>query len=151
MTEADLYDNVVSSLEKVVNDFRKEHMPDAEYVNWDAHAQLTELPQADCVGLAGVGLSEDDPKSYEIALGVAVSTWDDPGLYRLRKLMSKLRACFIPETRIQVYDHETAEPNCFMVCVVPLGIMPVGKAETRSVQAMEVRLLLDPGAASSLR
>ena len=151
MAPEDLYDNVVASLIRFVQDFREEWMPDADYVNFDAHAQLNELPQKDIIGMAGVGFSEDDPSRYEIMCGISVSTWGDPNLARLTKMISKLRGRLIPGTALTVYDHDTAAPDAHMVTITPLAIMPVGQAETRTVQSIEIHLLLDPSAGSSLR
>lgn len=59
MSSPKIYAAVTLSLTKLVEEFRQAQMPDAAYVNWDAHAQIGELPQQDAIGLAGVGLAED--------------------------------------------------------------------------------------------
>lgn len=146
MNQADAYAAVVLSLTRFVEDFRKAEMASAEYVNWDAHAQIAELPQKDAIGLAGVGLAEDAPGSYEVAAAIALSTWDDKNLIRLTKLVSKLFGSLPVQARIPVYDPATAAETSFMVVANPRSVSPVGKAETRSVQALEFRLLLSPAA-----
>jgi hypothetical protein len=151
MNEADLYNNVVVSITRVIEQFRLAEMPNSQYINWDAHAQINELPARDVIGLAGVGMAEDEPKNYSIVCGIAIATYEDPHLSRLTKLISKLRAKFANQARITVYDHGAAVPDSFMVAALPLAIMPVGNTESRSMQAIEVHLILDPGAASSLR
>lgn len=148
MTQEDLYDNVVVSLIRFVEDFRKEFMADADYVEWDGHAELSELPKKDVIGMAGCGLAEDQPGLYEVVFGVQVSTWGDPNLGRLRKLVSRLRGRLVPETRITVYNHDTAAEDSWLVTATPLAVLPVARAETRAIQAVEVRALLSPAAAS---
>lgn len=151
----DLYEAAVLSLARKVEDFRLVQMPDAQSVNWDYHANISELPESDVIGLAGVGLAEDDPKHYEVIFGVMVSCYKDEGGARLTRLMSLLRAAFLPETRIQVYirsgDGLSALPACGMVTALPLAVLPPSKAEVRVIQALECRALLDPGASSPLR
>jgi hypothetical protein len=146
-----LYDNVVASLGRVVELFREVEMPTADYVNWDAHASIGELPSNDLIGLAGVGFTEGESGHYEVVCGIAVSTWDDPNLARLTDLVSQVFGLFPPTTSVPVYDHSTGDVWSFMVVTTPRAVTPVGRAETRPVQAVEIRLLLDPGAGSSLQ
>lgn len=130
-------------------------MPDADYINWDYHANINELPEKDIIGMAGAGLAEDDPKHYEIIFGVMISCYQDEGGARLTRLMSELRAWYLPETRIQVYvrslDGLQAVPATWMVMTLPLAVLPASKAEVRVIRALECRALLDPGASSPLR
>lgn len=146
MSRSKIYAAVTLSLVKLVDDFRKAEMPTAEYVNWDAHAQIGELPQKDAIGLAGVGLAEDTPGHYEVAAAVAISTWDDKNLIRLTKLVSDFFDMLPIEGQVPVFNPDDGDRMSFMVVAGPRSVSPVGKAETRSVQAMEFRLLLSPAA-----
>jgi len=148
-----LYANVVTSLMKFVEDFRKVEMisPASQYLSWDEHAEIEELPSVDLIGLAGVGLVEEEMGQFEVACGIAVSTKDDPNLTRITQLVSKLRGLFRPGQALVVYDNETAIPQTFMISAPPIAVLPIGRAETRIVQTLEVRLLLHPGAGSALR
>lgn len=155
LTDDNLYESVQMSLTRLVEDFREQHMPEAEHINWDAHANLNELPEADVIGLAGLGLAEDDDKQYEITFGILMSTYNDATLTRLTRLISRFFACVAPQKRIQVYsvspDGETALETSWMVAALPRAVTPVSRAEVRAVQGVEARLLLDPGALSRLR
>lgn len=148
-----LYEDVVNSLARRVEDFRLAHMPNATYINWDAHAEIEELPSGDLIGLAGVGMAEDEAGIYEIVFGVMIGTEQDENLHRLTRCMSRLRALFVPETRMTVYtvsdDGLSAVPDSWMVTKTPMAITPVSRAEVRPVQALEVRALLDPSALAS--
>lgn len=150
-----LYENVVLSLQGYAEAFRLEHMPTAEFVDWDDHANITELPEMDIIGLMGVGMAEDEANIYEIVCGFGISTYQDPGKARLTSLISKLRGRLVPKTAIRVLepsvDGLTAIDKTWMVTALPLAVNPVMKAEVRAVQSIEVRLLLDPGASSPLR
>lgn len=135
--------SIVLSLMRYVEDFRLAQMPDAEHINWDAHAQIAELPQKDAIGLAGVGIAEDTPGMFEVAVGVAISTWDDQNLIRLTSLVSAFYESLPVESSVTIYN---PTPVHKLIVASPRAILPVGKAETRSVQAMEFRMLSSPHA-----
>ena len=151
LTEEQLFESIVLSLTRKVEDFRLANMPSSQYVNWDNHANINELPESDVCGLAGVGMAEDDDDIYSIVFGVAMSTWGDTGGHRLTKLISKMRAQFTKGTRLTVYDPDamTAVPKTWMITVLPLAVTPVQKAEVRAVQSVMVHALLDPSSTSS--
>ena len=149
MNRARLYKNVVSSLQKFVTDFQAERMSDAEYIAWDAHAQIMELPSTDGIGLAGVGLAEEGKNEWEIIFGVAVTTWEDPNLFRMTDLISDLFDRLAPETTVPVVDADTGAVLSWMVLTPPCAITPVGRHEVRAVQAVECRALLNPGSTSA--
>lgn len=151
----ELYENVVISLVKFVKDFQEAEMPGGDYITWDAHAELNDLPEIDLIGINGVGLAEDEARKYDIVFGISIAVFNDEGLARLTKLISKMRARLKAETRIPIYRLSdsglVAEPWSWAVMVLPTAITPVGRAELRPVQSLELRALLDPGAASYLR
>lgn len=153
LSKDEIYESVVLSLTRWVEDFRLEQMPDATYVNWDAHATLNELPPGDLIGLAGVGMAEDEHRKYEITFGVQVATENDPNLHRMTALVSKMFGRVEPSTKLTVYKAENGQavPATWMVAALPRAVTPVLRAEIRAVQAVEAKLILDPGAASSLR
>ena len=155
LTKYNLYSSVVQSLTRFVEEARVELMPSATLINWDGHANVNELPEGDLIGLGGVGMSEDEDRHYEVVFGILASTWDDENLYRLTNLISNLRGRLVPETRLGVFtltpDGLQAVEKSWMVTALPLAVTPVQKAEVRAVQGVECRLLLDPGATSSLR
>jgi hypothetical protein len=155
LTEENLYESVKLSLERFVDDFRVDHFPTATQINWDDHANIQELPEADVIGLAGIGLAEDEHKKYQITFGVLASTWGDKGLVRLTKAVSAMFGRIAPENKIVVYtespDGLSAVPKSWMVTALPRAVTPVQKAEVRAVQGVECHVLLDPGATSYLR
>lgn len=149
MKPEDVYDNVVVSLIKFVQEFIAEHDPTAVYVDWDAHAQISELPKdGTLIGPAGCGLSHEEV-NREVVFGFGISTDQDPNLFRLRRLISKLYGRLQPAMTIPVYDHKTGEVASWMVLKTPVEIMPVTKAELRSVQFVNATALLNPAATSS--
>ena len=155
LNNANLFLSVTQSLARLVTDFAEAEMPGSQVINWDDHANINELPEQDVIGLAGIGLAEDEPKKYSITLGIMISTWNDPGLHRLTTAISKLFGQIAPGTRITVYTLSdnglAADEASWMVTTLPRAALPITKAEVRAIQAVECQLLLDPGATSSLR
>lgn len=146
----DLYNNVVMSLVKFIQDFRGTLSETSEYVDWDAHAQVSELPTENLlIGPAGFGLTEETTGMYEVVFSFGVSTYNDPNLFILRSVTSKLFGKLKVGQTIPIYDADTAEIISSMVIKTPRGITPVSKAEIRSLQFIELVGLLEPYGASS--
>lgn len=154
MTKAELYNNIVQSVIKFIGDFMVDNdltLAD-NYVDWDAHSQIHELPNSKTlVGPAGIGMMHEMDDDIQVVFSVGVCTEDDQNLFRLRSLMSKLYGALAPQTRVTLYDHATSTIATWMVVAPPVSITPVTKAETRSLQFIQVRAMIDPGATSSLR
>jgi hypothetical protein len=152
MTEEQLYENVVLSLVKWVEDFRKTNYGEAKYVDWDAHASISELPTVDVVmGPAGCGMTEESPGEYEVVFSFGVGTYQDENLFTLRKVISQLFGKLTIGMKIPIYDASTAEPVSWMTIASPRSVTPVTRAEVRSLQFVNLTGRLDPGATSSLR
>lgn len=152
MTEDTLYENVVASLIRWIQDHREAHQPGAEYVDWDAHASITELPVTPMVmGPAGCGLTEETPGEYEVVCSFGVATYQDENLFMLRKAISRLFGQLKIGAKIPIYDADTGQVISWMIVSSPRSVTPVTKAEVRSLQFVNLTGRLDPGATSSLR
>lgn len=143
---ADIYTCICNSLIRFGEDFRKANAPDAVYFDWDAHAQISDIPESDVIGPAGIGLANEG-KITQVAFSYGLATVGDTNLFRLREMMSKLYGVLQPEDIVPVYD---TNGNRFSWIVVksPVTIAPVSKSEVRAVQFISVMGLLDPHAAS---
>lgn len=144
---SDLYTCVCNSLIRFGEDFRKANNPGAAFFDWDAHADIAEMPEQDCMGPAGIGLA-DEGKIQQVVFAFGLSTVGDPNLFRLRGSISKLYGLLRPEAKIPVYD-TVGTVHSWMVVKSPLTIAPVSKAEVRSIQFITAMALLDPHATAS--
>jgi hypothetical protein len=145
----DIYSCICSSIIRFGETFRKANaLPSATYFDWDAHAQLSELPENDVVGPAGIGLSNEG-KITQVVFSIGLATVGDANLFRLRKMMSQLYGELQPEMTIPVYD-TTGTRRSWLVVKSPVTIAPVSKSEVRACQFISVMALLDPHASSSL-
>jgi hypothetical protein len=145
---ADLYSCITSSIIRFGEDFRKANNPTADYFDWDAHAQLSDLPQKDVVGPGSIGLANEG-KLTQVIFSYGLATVGDPNLFRLRKLVSQLYGKLQPEMTIPIYDTQGAQ-HSWMVVKSPVTIAPVSKSEIRAIQFISVMALLDPHATSSI-
>ena len=147
MTKSELYDNIISSIIKMTTDFISAEYPQATYCDFDAHSSLTELPDGVLIGPAGCGMSIEE-KGISVVFAIGVATNNDPNLFVLRGLISKLVGLVYPQTRITIYDHDTARAASWMVTKAPQAVTPVSKAELRSLQFVEIHALIDLSATS---
>jgi hypothetical protein len=151
MSHENLYNNIVQSVVKFCEDTRLEFQARPElsdvitFVDWDEHANINELPSGDILGPAGVGMT-DEQGVYEIVMAIGCSTYQDPSLFRLRKMMSLLYGKLKPQSKLTLYDHDTAQPITFMVSTSPVSVTPITKVEARPLQFIELKLLADPRA-----
>lgn len=146
MNHENYYNNICLSIVKFARDFQAAKFSASTYVDWDAHAEVNELPTGDLIGPAGIGLSTEQVNFDYVVFAFGISTIDDPNLFRLRKTMSQLHAKLRPMTKIPIYDADTAQVISWMVVKTPLSISPVSKAELRAVQFINVMALIGPDA-----
>lgn len=123
--------------------------PGLQFVDWDAHSELHELPSGDLLGPAGVAMT-DQGKFFEATVSVGLSTMNDPNLFRIRALASKVFADFRPERKLPVYRSETAVVDetpvalGWLVFQPPTIITPMSRAETRILQFVNAQGMLSP-------
>jgi hypothetical protein len=144
-----LYQAICSSIIKFSEDFRKLNMPASSYVDWDAHAQINELPQTNVMGPAGMGMTTENDGSF-VAFSIGASTMGDANLFLLRSIMSKLYGALVPETRLSILHPDNGQEVGWMVVKTPVQITPVSKAEIRSVQFINVLALIGHDVTSTL-
>lgn len=153
MNPRHLYTNIVYSLvKKLIDDLPPEH--NATYVDWDAHAEIHELPTDNTlVGLSGVSL-DHEAEGIRVVFAIGMATQNDPNLFRLRALTSELYGAFFPETRVELYDKADIDaggditPADWMILTTPIEILPINRAEIRNVQFINCSALLNPAALS---
>lgn len=149
MNHETLYQDVVQSIKKYIMDaiaeFNEDGWVNASFIDWDEHAELHELPSGDLLGIAGCGMTNDEG-TYEVVFGIAGSTQNDNGLYRLRRMMSILFGRLRPGETFVLYDSATAQPITYFQMKTPQSLAPITRAETRPFQALEFVAVIDPHA-----
>lgn len=149
----EIYDDLVMSIEKYVVDKRSlllSEYPTLTYFDWDTVAETHELPDADLIGPAGLGLIEQQAGVFELVGAIGLATCNDPSLARLRRMVSKVFADFRPMKTLAVYRNEGVTsgsvPMSWAVMQAGSGITPISKSASRPRQFIEFSALLDPSA-----
>lgn len=145
---ADLYNNIAQSIIKFAVDFVEAH-PGCQFLDWDEHANIHELPESDLAGPAGIGMVDEGGGLYSIVFSIGVSTQNDPSLFRLRQMMSELYGLLSPGQQIALYDHEQNAPLSWMIVQSPVAVTPVTRTEVRPLQFIELQATVNPFAAST--
>lgn len=119
--------------------------PNLKIINWDAVSDLSSspedggLPNQDVIGIGEV--SWTDEKTVMITAMVAVSTWSDPDLIRLTKIIGYIKDNLKVDARLTLYDADTSAPKGFMVVGDGVEVMPVMRnTQLRPFQAVAVTL-----------
>lgn len=150
---SNLYWHIVQSIKKLCVDLAAEFQTDGVatpvLIDWDEHADIHELPNGDLIGPAGCGITTDGSMT-EVVFAIGVSTMDDKGLFKLRKMIARIYDRLAPENQIDIYDAATATRVTWMVMARDTSVTPMTKAETRPYQFVEARGLIDPRAPSVL-
>lgn len=112
----------------------------SQYVDFDAHAQLTSLPEVDLLGTANLNWLVDE-KTFDIDVMIGVSTFRDANMFRHHETIDFLADRLMPEKQIAVIDANLATTLGWMVITNGTQLLPIMKTETRSVQFLQVGLL----------
>lgn len=113
-----------------------------EYVELDAHAQVHELPEGNVIGLSGFSMEFDDHLIYvDTAIGLIMR--GDKDLIRHGEVMDALLGHLRPTRTLPVYHPTTGNTIGWMAIENGVEVMPVGKADTRTVQMITLSLSTD--------
>ena len=144
------YVDLTYSIVKAVLDIKP---AGASYIDWDAHADIHELPIDDLlVGASGCSFTYEDASTIDVSFAVGVATKNDDNLFNLRTTISNYFEAFRPETKVPLYDRALIqagapiEPYTWMVITTPITLLPINRAESRNVQFLNVGGLVNPAA-----
>lgn len=113
----------------------------ARWMDWDAHADIHKLPEVDLFGPTAFSVIEDD-RTWMVNFAVAVSTYDDAGLFRMRDLLDLAFEAMRPEKRVTYYDAETADPRGTIIFTNDTVCAPMTRASSRPFQFVQASGLL---------
>lgn len=112
--------------------------PNTESMNFDALADITQLPAGDIVGLRSFAISSsNDVKPLPVASGmILVVTYDDPSNDRLMTRLNQVFNDLKPEKTLPLYDAESAEVIGEMKFMGVTRCMPLERNGNRAVQGI---------------
>lgn len=114
-----------------------------QYIDWDAHADLKELPDADMIGLSGFGISENE-KIYEVVFGLMLCTYNDPNLFRVTDFADTFFKAMMAEQRFRIYDPITGAAANWAVFENGTAVSPVARVEVRPTIQITASALIAP-------
>ena len=101
--------NVHSSIlllaQNTINQIKSQGIsPNLEFIDLLAHSVIDEWPPVDLLGLGSFSLEIPDVSNVIVTVGFAVSTFNDPNLFRHQEIMNVLFDKVIPMTSHDVID-----------------------------------------------
>lgn len=131
------YNNVWASLLKRCQDFILDFKmlglsENLQIIDWDAHANIEDLPPVDLLGPSGLGMMYEKEGEI-ITFTIGVATYQDDNLFMLRRMVGLMYDALLPEKQFTIYDHETLKP-LMPATIVEASVSPVSKSEVRALQ-----------------
>lgn len=116
-----------------------------EFIDWEAHANIHELPDTDLIGPTALTITEHSPQMFEVNFSIAVSSYEtDKNLFRLRDYLSTAFEKLRPLEQIKIYDSATAQEVGYLIMANGTFMAPMSRAETRPWQYVQATGLLEP-------
>jgi hypothetical protein len=122
---------------------------DIQYIDWETHANVSELPNADLIGPTSLTFMEVAPQLIEVNFAIAVSTYGtDQNLFRHRDYIGRIFEKLRPEKQIVYFDAAAATVRGFLVCTDGTMVAPMTRADVRPFQFVQSQALLEPSSSS---
>ncbi len=103
--------------------------------DWDGHAEDFKLPENDVVGILGFS-STQSGRFHDFTFAVAVSTFNDTGVYRLTSLIDRFYRRLEAEKQFDVYDPETGTAVGKAVIFDGTSASPMARVDARPTQTV---------------
>lgn len=139
MPSPNMYRNYQTSLIRFCRDFGDAYS--LGFVNMDAHADATQWPEGDFIGLGEFNVVFGQPD--EVMLAFAISTKGDSNLLRMSDLTNALVDLVLPTSRLPLYDADTGQQIAGMTVAEGVKVGAPLPTESQPVQPIMLRLLSD--------
>lgn len=108
-----------------------------QYMDWDAHADVFELPDADLVGLTGFGATQEG-HFHDFVFGIGIVTYNDENIFRLSEIVDHFYTRCAVQQQFVVYDTNTGERIGIATIFDGTTVNPITRAEVRPAQSVQV-------------
>lgn len=141
-----VWGSIVNFNQTLIADMRSLHSGvDIQFIDWESHANIHELPDADLIGPTALTITEMSPQFMEVTFAVAVSSFaSDKNLFRMRSYMSEAFERMRVGKQIEIYDSESAVKIGYLKLTDGTLVAPMSRAETRPWQYVQATGLLEP-------
>lgn len=150
MLVSDVWGSIVKMTNELIIEFKGDYpaVP-IEFIDWEAKANIQELPNSDLIGPTGLGISEDTPEIVTVVFAMGVSTYQsDTNLFRHRDYLDRIFERMRYKNHIVLYDANTALPKGKLYFTDGTAMSPMTRAEARPFQYIQAECLLEPSSAS---
>ncbi len=138
--------SIVHLCREIISEAKTEY-PNIEidFIDWETHANIPELPDKDLIGPTALTITEDTPQMFEVSFAIAVSSYSsDKNLFRLRAYLSTIFDRLRVGKKIPIFDSETSQSIGYVIMQPGSMVSPMSRAESRPWQFVQVVGLLDP-------
>ena len=116
-----------------------------EFIDWEAHANINELPNCDLVGPTAMTITEHSPSLVSVSFAIGVSTYqDDKNLFRHRDYIGRVFERLRPESTFSYFDSEASLVKSVLIATDGTMLSPMTKSESRPWQYVQCECLLQP-------
>lgn len=116
--------------------YLKDKYPEFTYCDFEMHADIQELPDANLIGVSGIGFAAEE-QTDNIAFSMALCTRDDPNGFNIRKAAAELYEDWRnPAFQIPLYDADETTVIGGIVALRGAVLAPISRAETRPFQIL---------------
>ena len=146
MIVADVWGSIIKLTNGMILDFKADYpLVDIRLIDWEAHANLNELPDADLIGPTALAISEEAPELFRVSFAMGVSTYQtDTNLFRMRDYLGRIFERLRYNRKIDVYDANTAVKKGQLYITDGTTLTPMTRAEVRPFQYVQVDCLSEP-------
>lgn len=151
MIYEDLHGSLVAFVNNVIED-RKLKYADVpiDFIDWEAHANVQELPDTDLLGTTAVTFTEEDPELFSGSFSVGVSSYaSDKNLFRLRNYVGEVFRRLRLGEKIPYYDREALVQRGWLYITNGTSVLPMTKADVRPLQFVQCNFVFEATTATS--
>lgn len=141
-----VWGSVVNFCNVLIGDMRIAYPEEKiEFIDWEAHANIHELPDTDLIGPTALTITELSPQMFEVNFSIAVSSYEtDTNLFRMRAYLAEAFERLRPTKTVPIFNSETAQKLGYMIITDGSMLAPMSRAETRPFQYVQVTGLIEP-------
>ncbi len=140
-----LWSSIIMLTNSIILEIKQSGVADPVLCDWDTHANVQELPNADLIGPAGLGFTEED-QVINAAFSIAVSSYGtDENLFRHREMIARVFERVRPTMSFPYYL--AGSNNTILGSVIiqdGTATPPMSRAEVRPYQLVSVGCLISP-------
>lgn len=145
MIAAHVWTSVAVLCQELVTEFKADNLSEnLDFVDWESHANIEELPDTDLLGPNGISITEESPEIFSVVFGIGVSTYGEDVVFRLRAMSGRVFERLRVLKELPLVHSDSGEVITTMKVVDGTNLLPIGRASTRPYQLIQVECVVLP-------